>query len=101
MIRTIVFDIGQVLVQFRYMDYLRDLGFDEEMSEKIAHATVLSKWWKQVDLGEDIKTIKAGIFGEHPELKDQLELFMRLAKRTERAGISYLSIIQLWKLSFS
>ena len=30
-IKNIVFDVGEVLVAFRYRDYMRDLGFDEDL----------------------------------------------------------------------
>lgn len=52
MINTVVLDIGQVLAAFRWEDYLIDCGYDTMTREKIAKATVLSKYWGEQDRGE-------------------------------------------------
>ena len=52
MIRNIVFDIGNVLTDFRWKDFLRDKGFDEQMIGRIAKASVESPLWKEYDRGE-------------------------------------------------
>lgn len=51
MINTIIFDIGNVLVQFRWKEYLTDCGYDEETIEKIGRATVKTDLWKEWDRG--------------------------------------------------
>ncbi len=51
MIRTIVLDIGQVLAAFRWEDYLKDCGYDDETRDKVGKATVLSKYWGEHDRG--------------------------------------------------
>lgn len=51
MIRNIIFDIGNVLADFRWKEFLRDKGFDKEMVERIARASVLSPYWNEVDRG--------------------------------------------------
>lgn len=51
MIRNIVFDIGNVLTDFRWNDFLRDKGFDEEMTKRIAKASILTPLWNEVDRG--------------------------------------------------
>lgn len=51
MIKTIVLDIGQVLAAFRWEEYLTDCGYDIVTREKVAHATVLSKYWGEQDRG--------------------------------------------------
>ena len=40
MINTIVLDIGQVLVEFCWKEYLEDCGYNEETKEKVRNATV-------------------------------------------------------------
>lgn len=52
MINTIIFDIGNVLIKFRWEDYLKDCGYDEEVIQKVANATVNNKLWKEWDRGE-------------------------------------------------
>ena len=51
MIRNIIFDIGNVLADFRWREFLRDKGFDRDMTERIARASVLSPYWNEVDRG--------------------------------------------------
>lgn len=51
MIRNIIFDIGNVLTDFRWNDFLRDKGFDETMIKRIANASILTPLWNEVDRG--------------------------------------------------
>lgn len=51
MIRTVIFDIGNVLVGFRWEEYFESLGYDHETLEKIGLATVQSPAWNEYDRG--------------------------------------------------
>lgn len=51
MINTVIFDIGMVLVYFRWKELYADLGFEGEKFEKIANATVHNPWWNEFDKG--------------------------------------------------
>ena len=51
MIRTVIFDIGMVLVYFRWRELYAQLGFDREKFERIAKATVQNPWWNEFDKG--------------------------------------------------
>lgn len=51
MIRNIIFDIGNVLTDFRWKEFLQDKGFDEAMIERIARASVMSPFWREYDRG--------------------------------------------------
>ncbi len=51
MIKNIIFDIGNVLTDFRWRDFLRDKGFDEVMIDRIAKASVENPLWKEFDRG--------------------------------------------------
>lgn len=51
MIDTVVFDIGNVLVDFRWKELYEELGFTGEKFERIADATVRSPWWNEFDRG--------------------------------------------------
>ena len=51
MIRNIVFDIGNVLTDFRWEGFLQDKGFSKEMIKRIAKASVLSPQWSEFDRG--------------------------------------------------
>ncbi len=52
MIKNIIFDIGNVLTDFRWRDFLRDKGFDDDMIVRIAKASVENPLWKEFDRGE-------------------------------------------------
>ena len=48
MIRNIIFDIGNVLTDYRWEGFLADKGFDAEMIQKIAKASVMhrmNRYW--------------------------------------------------------
>ena len=51
MIRTVIFDIGMVLVYFRWRELYAQLGFTGEKFDKIAKATVQNPWWNEFDKG--------------------------------------------------
>lgn len=51
MIHDIIFDIGNVLTDFRWRDFLRDKGFDDAMVQRIADASVKSPLWSEIDRG--------------------------------------------------
>lgn len=51
MIKTIIFDIGNVLTIFSWKEHFASFGFDAKTQERLANATVLSDDWKEFDLG--------------------------------------------------
>ena len=51
MIKTIIFDIGNVLSDFCWREFLEQKGFDEETIDRIAAASVLSDSWNEIDRG--------------------------------------------------
>lgn len=75
-IKNVVFDVGEVLVEFRYMNYMRDLGFDEEVVVFLAENMVLSEFWHELDLG--IRTNSEGkrVFTEkYPQYASEIDKF--------------------------
>ena len=51
MIKTVIFDIGNVMVDFRFREMLREKGYSEQVCERIAAATVDSGFWNELDRG--------------------------------------------------
>ena len=51
MIRNIIFDIGNVLTDFRWKEFLQDKGFQGEMLERIVKASILNPAWAEFDRG--------------------------------------------------
>lgn len=51
MITTIIFDIGNVLVDFKWKSYIEGFQFSEEITQRLFDATVLSDAWNEFDRG--------------------------------------------------
>ena len=73
MIRNIVFDIGNVLTDFRWREFLQDKGFDHETVERIAKASVMTPLWQEVDRGVwDEEKLMKEFSRLDPEIEDEL-----------------------------
>ena len=75
MIKNIIFDIGNVLTDFRWKEFLQDKGFDEKMIDRIAKASVLSPTWFELDRGvwTDEELMQAFIKAD-PEIEEELHM---------------------------
>ena len=51
-IKNIIFDVGDVLIDFRYEDYMRDLGFSEDVIRLFVENMIISDHWGKLDKGE-------------------------------------------------
>lgn len=51
MIKNIVFDIGNVLSDFCWKEFLLNQGFSEEMAMRIGRATTMHPYWNEIDKG--------------------------------------------------
>lgn len=51
-ITTIVFDIGNVLIDFKWKEYLKDCNYTDDIMRKISTATVKNPLWRQWDRGD-------------------------------------------------
>jgi len=51
MIKNIIFDIGQVLVDFCWQDHMRNLGFSEEIIATLGEKWVGTPIWNELDRG--------------------------------------------------
>ncbi|MBP5158695.1 MAG: HAD family phosphatase [Lachnospiraceae bacterium] len=51
MIKNVVFDIGGVMVGFRWRDHMKEIGAEGEIFDRTANATVFSGFWDEIDLG--------------------------------------------------
>lgn len=73
MIRNIIFDVGNVLVEFNWKRMLWVSGVTEEEFEAVANATVLSSMWGELDrsLLSD-EEILAGFIQNAPEYEEKI-----------------------------
>lgn len=75
MIRNIVFDIGNVLTDYRWKEFLQDKGFDEAMVERIARASVLNPAWNEIDRGVwSEEEILQAFIKKDPEIEEEIRL---------------------------
>ena len=78
MIRTVIFDIGNELAGFEWREHFRNLGYEEEMVERLGKATVQSGNWNEYDRGcltdEQIETLLAG---NDPEIEEEIRRALR------------------------
>lgn len=51
MIKTVIFDIGNVLTGFQWKEYYDRFPYSEEVKKRIGKATVQSEIWKEYDRG--------------------------------------------------
>lgn len=73
MINTVIFDIGMVLVYFRWRELFADLGFEGSKFEKIADATVRNPWWNEFDRGNmTVEEIVEKFSEKAPEYKEEI-----------------------------
>lgn len=78
MITTIILDIGQVLAEFGWKEYTENLGFSEEVTTRLQKATVLSKWWNEVDRGKmSDEQLIAACCQEDPKLEKEIKQFFK------------------------
>lgn len=73
MIRNIIFDIGNVLTDFRWKEFLEDKGFDEAMVKRIAKASVQSTVWNEIDRGVwSMEELMQAFIHQDPEIEEEL-----------------------------
>ena len=75
-VKNIIFDVGDVLINFRYMDYMRDLGIDEETAVFIRDNIIFTDFWNNLDLGmADVDDAEDMFAEKYPEIKNELHAF--------------------------
>ncbi|MDO5294651.1 MAG: HAD family phosphatase [bacterium] len=51
MIRNIVFDIGNVMVYFRWRELMEELSFSDDVIERLEHGMIMTELWNELDRG--------------------------------------------------
>lgn len=74
MINTVIFDIGMVLVYFRWKELFAELGFEGKKFDKIADATVHNPWWNEFDKGVmSVEDVVDKYAQKAPEYREEIE----------------------------
>lgn len=78
MIKNVVFDVGNVLADFRYRDYMRDIGFSEEKVSFYSDNMVNSVIWNMLDKGDMTEAeAEEHYIKLYPEDENLLRLFWK------------------------
>lgn len=87
MIRTIIFDIGNVLTVFVWKDFLHSFGFPEEIEERVGKATVDNPFWHEFDKGflSDEEMLEGFIRNDPSVEKELREIYISLHGIVTRA----------------
>lgn len=73
MIKNIIFDIGNVLAAFSWRDFYISLGYEGEILDRLAAATVESPVWDEVDRGVwSDEDLVRGFIRNDPALEPQI-----------------------------
>ncbi|MBE5882051.1 MAG: HAD family phosphatase [Lachnospiraceae bacterium] len=73
MIKNIVFDIGNVCVDFCYKEFFAGFGFSEEVTERICRATAENELWDLGDIGRVSEDELLGLFiAQDPGIEREL-----------------------------
>ena len=75
MIKNVIFDIGNVLLDFCWKDHIARFGFQGEKADRIAQAMMLGPIWPKLDLGlESDEDILEQFVTHTPELEQEIRL---------------------------
>ncbi len=73
MIKNIVFDIGNVLVDFRLKEFLSEKGFDKPMIKRLLKASVMSPYWERFERADITEQEAMEAFVSlDPEIEEEL-----------------------------
>ena len=77
MIKTVIFDMGNVLIEFRWRKLFAEMGLTGERFERMANATVLDPVWNEFDRGIWTDKMMLDAFIKNaPELENEMKLLM-------------------------
>lgn len=73
MIKTVIFDIGNVLADFSWEPFFRSFGFSDEIFERLANATVRDPFWNELDRGRLSETeLLEGFIARDPGIEKEI-----------------------------
>ena len=74
MIHTVIFDIGNVLMKFDYMPYIKRLLGDDDVIYRVNGAIWRSGYWNEMDRGRDSEETIPLMLAEEPEYREEILL---------------------------
>lgn len=77
MINTIIFDMGNVLINFRWRQFYADMGLTGERFDRMANATVLNPIWNEFDRGDYTdEMMLEGFIKNDPGMEPEIRVMM-------------------------
>ena len=73
-IKTIIFDIGNVLMSFDYWPFVKELLKDDKIIDKVNNAMWYSGLWNEMDRGVETDVILNKMLATEPEVADEIKL---------------------------
>lgn len=81
MIRNVVFDIGNVLAGFDWENYYASFGYEQDVLDRLAKATVKSPLWNELDRGKmSDEELLAGFIRNDPGIEREICAVMENVK---------------------
>ena len=72
-VKNVILDIGNVLTDFRWKEFLVDKGYSPEMIKRIAKASVGTPYWDEFDKGTITEEEALEVFSSYdPEISEEL-----------------------------
>lgn len=80
--KNIIFDMGSVLIGYRWREMCLDAGWDEEKANKVGRAFFLNPLWPDFDAGIiRIKELLASVAEKYPDLEEDARFFITSGKK--------------------
>ena len=78
MIKNVIFDLGNVLIDFKPIKYIKSLGYDDEKALEIFNKTIKDSIWADMDRGiyRDKESYVSAFKTKYPEIKDDIDKFL-------------------------
>ena len=78
MIKNVIFDLGNVLIDFKPIKYIKSLGYDDEKVLEIFNKTIKDSIWADMDRGiyRDKESYVKAFKTKYPEIQDDIDKFL-------------------------
>lgn len=78
MIKNVIFDLGNVLIDFKPIKYIKSLGYDDEKVLEIFNKTIKDSIWADMDRGiyRDKESYVSAFKTKYPEIQDDIDKFL-------------------------
>jgi len=100
-IKTVIFDIGNVLTDFSWQRHFTQLGFEGEIFERVADATTRSPIWGEFDRGLPDEEILAAFIERDPGVEKEIrKMFENISGTIRKCDYAIPWIMELKKRGF-